>query len=78
MWHPEKSPPEKLAEQLNQQVGILKGRLFLPKWMNCGIRNADSASAEYCSPFTCVSVCVCTGVTSHFFTFITCIRPNIF
>ena len=39
---------------------------------------ADSASAEYCSTFQCVSSvrpCVVTGVTSQFFTFITCPRP---
>ena len=36
----------------------------------------DSASAEYCSTFTCPCVRVCvTGVTSHLFTFITCVRP---
>ena len=35
----------------------------------------DSASAEYCSTFTCMCVRPWTGVTSHLFIFITCIRP---
>ena len=45
-------------------------------WLYQIITIADSASAEYCSTFTCVSLCLCvTDVTSHLFTFITCIRP---
>ena len=37
---------------------------------------AYSASAEYSSTFTCVSICASvTGETSHLFTFITCVRP---